>query len=391
MKSNSKIAALLSLAGGFAGGVHAAVQDLPGGPGVRQLNLTTAATRIAVEQSWLHWFMMITCTVIFLLVFAVMFYSIWKHRKSVGHKAANFHESVTVELVWTAIPFVIVILMALPATKVMVAGKDTSNADITIKATGYQWKWGYDYLTGEAQSVSFLSTLLPAHRETSNEGARGELPNNYLLEVDNPLVVPVNKKVRVIVTANDVIHSWGVPALGVKQDAIPGFVRDTWFRSEKVGDFYGQCYELCGKEHAYMPIHVKVLSEEDFTKWAGEQKKIMAAKADDPSKVWTLPDLLARGEKVYGGTCAACHQPNGKGAGPVLPLDGSPVVNDADKSKQIQVVLNGRKTATGEMPAWKSQLSDTDIAAVITFTKNHWSNHTGQLVQPAEVLAQRGK
>ena len=259
MKSISKIAALLSLAGALAGTAHA-VQDLPGGPGVLQLNLHRGATRIAVEQSWLHWFMLITCFVIFVLVFSVMFYSIWKHRKSVGHKPANFHESVTVEVVWTIIPFLIVIAMALPATKVLVASKDTSNADVTIKATGYQWKWGYDYLTGDAQGVSFLSTILPAHRELSNAGATGDVPNNYLLEVDNPLVVPVNKKVRIITTANDVIHSWGVPELGVKQDAIPGFVRDTWFRSERTGDFYGQCYELCGKEHAYMPIHVKVVS-----------------------------------------------------------------------------------------------------------------------------------
>jgi cytochrome c oxidase subunit 2 len=331
--------------------------------------------------------MLITCTVIFVLVFAVMFYSIWKHRKSVGHKAANFHESVTVEVVWTAIPFIIVILMALPATKVLVASKDTSNADITVKATGYQWKWGYDYLSGDAQGVSFLSTLDPVHREISNEGAKGnDVPNDYLLKVDNPLVVPVNKKIRVITTANDVIHAWGVPAFGIKQDAIPGFVRDTWFRSEKVGDFYGQCYELCGKEHAYMPIHVKVVSQEDFTKWADQQKKVMAAKADDPAKVWTLPDIVARGEKVYNANCSACHQPNGNGAGPIKPLNGSPVVNDADKTKQIQVVLNGR----GAMPAWKA-LSDTDLAAVISFTKNHWGNHTGQIVQPAEVLAQRGK
>jgi cytochrome c oxidase subunit 2 len=365
-----------------------AVQDLPGGPAVRQLNLHTAATRIAVEQGWLHWFMLITCTVIFILVFSVMFYSIWKHRKSVGHPAANFHESVTVEVVWTVIPFLIVIGMALPATKVLVASKDTSNADLTIKATGYQWKWGYDYLKGEGEGVSFLSTLDPTHREMSNEGAK-DVPDDYLLKVDNPLVVPVNKKVRIITTANDVIHSWGVPAFGVKQDAIPGFVRDTWFRSEKTGDFYGQCYELCGKEHAYMPIHVKVLSAAEYTAWVADQQKKMSAKADDPNKVWTLADLEARGEKVYAGTCAACHQANGKGAGPILPLDGSPVVNDADKNKQIQVVLNGRTSPTGQMPAWKGTLSDTDIAAVITFTKNHWSNHTGQLVQPAEVLAQR--
>jgi cytochrome c oxidase subunit 2 len=340
-----------------------------------------------VEQSWLHWFMLITCTVIFILVFSVMFYSIWKHRKSKGHKPANFHESVLVELVWTAIPFVIVILMALPATKVLVASKDTSNADVTIKATGYQWKWGYDYLSGDAQGVSFLSTLDSTHRELSNAGAKGaDIPTDYLLKVDNPMVVPVNKKVRIITTANDVIHAWGIPAFGVKQDAIPGFVRDTWFRSEKVGDFYGQCYELCGKEHAYMPIHVKVVSQDDFVKWSADQKKIMAAKADDPAKVWQLTDIVARGEKVYAANCAACHQPNGKGAGPILPLDGSPMVLDADKTKQIHVVLNGR----GAMPAWK-QLSDTDLAAVISYTKNSWSNKTGQAVQPAEVLAQRGK
>ncbi|HEY8048516.1 MAG TPA: cytochrome c oxidase subunit II [Ramlibacter sp.] len=386
MKSISTKLAWLLPAAGFVPAAHA-VNSLPGGPGVLQLNLHDAVTRIAVEQGWLHWFMLITCFVIFLMVFSVMFYSIWKHRKSVGHAPASFHESVTVEVIWTIIPFLIVIGMALPATKVLVASKDTSNSDVTIKATGYQWKWGYDYLTGEGQGISFLSTLDPTMREMSNEGAKGDIPDDYLLRVDNPLVVPVNKKIRIITTANDVIHSWGVPSFGVKQDAIPGFVRDTWFRSEKTGDFYGQCYELCGKEHAYMPIHVKVLSAADYTAWVGDQQKKMAAKADDPKKVWTLADLEARGEKVYGGTCAACHQPNGKGAGPILPLDGSPIVNDADKDKQIQVVLNGRNG----MPSWKASLSSTDIAAVITFTKNHWSNHTGQVVQPADVVAQGGK
>jgi cytochrome c oxidase subunit II len=389
MKSFTKSLASLPLLLAAFGTAHA-VQDLPGGPGVMQLNLHPGATRIAVEQSWLHWFMLITCFVIFVLVFAVMFYSIWKHRRSRGHEPASFHESVTVEVVWTIIPFIIVIGMALPATKVVVAQKDTSNSDITIKATGYQWKWGYDYIKGEGEGLSFLSTIDSAQRELSNEGAPGELPNDYLLKVDHPLVVPVNKKIRIITTANDVIHSWGVPSLGVKQDAIPGFVRDTWFRSEKVGDFYGQCYELCGKEHAYMPIHVKVLSQADYTAWVQDQQKKMAAAADDPNKVWTLPDLEARGAKVYAANCAACHQPNGKGLGPVKPLDGSPVVNDADKTKQIQVVLNGRTTPTGQMPSWK-QLSDTDIAAVITYTKNNWSNKTGQIVQPADVVAQRGK
>jgi cytochrome c oxidase subunit 2 len=386
MKSLSTMARALALVAAATAGAAHAVNDLPGGPGVRQLNLGTAATRIAVEQSWLHWFMLITCVVIFIAVFSVMFYSIWKHRKSVGHKPANFHESVTVEVIWTIVPFLIVIGMALPATKVLVASKDTSNADLTIKATGYQWKWGYDYLNGEGSGLSFLSTLLPTHREISNAGAKADVPDNYLFAVDNPLVVPVNKKVRIITTANDVIHAWGVPAFGVKQDAIPGFVRDTWFRSEKTGDFYGNCYELCGKEHAYMPIHVKVVSAQDYTAWVGDQQKKAAAKQDDPNKVWQLTDIVARGEKVYAANCAACHQPNGKGAGPIKPLDGSPIVQDADKSKQLQILLNGK----GAMPAWK-QLSDTDIAAVTSYTKNNWSNKTGQVVQPSEVLAQRGK
>ena len=389
---SSTLASALTTAGVWVGSAvlsaaHA-VNDLPGGPAVRQLNLHPAVTRIAEEQAWLHWFMLIICTVIFIGVFGVMFYSIWKHRKSVGHKPANFHESVTVEIVWTVVPFIIVILMALPATKVLVAQKDTTNADLTIKTTGMQWKWGYDYIKGEGEGIGFISTLDSSHRAMSDAGGPGSgvMPDNYLLKVDNPLVVPVNKKIRIITTANDVIHSWMVPAFGVKQDAIPGFVRDTWFRAEKTGDFYGQCVELCGKEHAYMPIHVKVVSAEDYSAWVqGEMKKI-AAKADDPAKVWTLEDLTKRGEKVYAANCAACHQASGKGAGPIKPLDGAAVVQDADKGKQIAVLLNGQNNGT--MPAWK-QLSDAEIAAVITYTKNSWSNKTGQVVQPADVRAAR--
>ena len=363
-----------------------AVNDLPGGPAVRQLNLHPAATKIAEEQAWLHWFMLIICTVIFVVVFGVMFYSIWKHRKSVGHKPATFHESVKVEIAWTIVPFVIVILMALPATKAVVASKDTSNADLTIKATGYQWKWGYDYIKGEGEGIGFVSTLDNEHREMSNNGAKGVDIDNYLLKVDNPLVVPVDKKVRIITTANDVIHAFAVPAFGIKQDAIPGFVRDTWFRAERTGDFYGQCQELCGKEHAYMPIHVKVVSAPDYAIWVQDQQKKMAAKLDDPSKVWALDDIVKRGEKVYAANCVACHQPTGKGAGPIKALDGAAVVLDADKTKQIKILLNGQNN--GSMPAWK-QLSDTDLAAVISYTKNNWSNKTGQLVQPAEVKAAR--
>jgi cytochrome c oxidase subunit 2 len=385
---SNQLASLLSRAGIFAGAWVAtaahAVNDLPGGPAVNQLNLHPPVTKIAEEQQWLHWFMLIICTVIFIAVFAVMFYSIWKHRKSVGHKPATFTESITVEVVWTAVPFLIVILMALPATKVLVAQKDTTNADLTIKATGYQWKWGYDYIKGEGEGLSYISTLDSGQRAMSDAGKpEGD---NYLLKVDNPLVVPVGQKVRVITTANDVIHAFAVPAFGIKQDAIPGFVRDTWFRAEKTGDFYGQCQELCGKEHAYMPIHVKVLSAQDYAAWVQVEKKKQAAKADDPAKVWALDDLSKRGEKVYAANCAACHQANGKGAGAIKAVDGSSIVLDADKSKQIAVMLNGQNN--GAMPAWK-QLSDTEIAAVITYTKNNWSNKTGQIVQPAEVLAAR--
>ena len=261
--------AMVAWFGSAAFTIAHAVNDLPGGPAVNQLNLHPPVTRIAADQAWLHWFMLIVCTVIFLAVFAVMFYSIWKHRKSVGHKAATFHESVTVEIVWTVIPFIIVILMALPATKVIVAMKDTTNADLTIKATGMQWKWGYDYIKGEGEGIGFLSAIDAKQRALSDAGGpkAGEAIDDYLLKVDNPLVVPVDRKIRIITTASDVIHAWMVPAFAVKQDAIPGFVRDAWYRAEKTGDFYGQCAEVCGTEHAYMPIHVKVLSQADYSLW----------------------------------------------------------------------------------------------------------------------------
>ncbi len=361
-----------------------ATNDLPGGPAVNQIDLHPAVTKIAEDQRYLHYLMMVICLVIFVAVFGIMFYSIFVHRKSKGAKSANFHESTAVEIAWTVVPFIIVIGMALPATKVVVAMKDTSSADLTIKATGMQWKWGYDYLNGEGAGIGFVSTLDAAQRQMSDSG--NPSGDDYLLKVDHPLVVPVDKKIRIITTANDVIHAFAVPSFGIKQDAIPGFVRDTWFRAEKIGDYHGQCQELCGKEHAYMPIHVKVVSAADYTKWVEGQRAEMSAKADDPSKVWEAADLIARGEKVYNSNCAVCHQANGKGAGAIKPLDGAAVVLDADKTKQIAVLLNGQNN--GAMPAWK-QLSDTEIAAVITYTKNNWSNKTGQAVQPADVVAAR--
>ncbi len=366
-------------------GAALAVNSLPGGPAVNQLDMHPPATNIAEQIHWLHYWVMGICVVIFLGVFGVMFYSILKHRKSVGHKPATFHESLGVEIAWTVVPFIIVIAMGAMATRTVVAQKDTSNADLTIKATGYQWKWGYDYLKGEGEGISFLSTLDNSHRVMSDSG-KPPPTDNYLLKVDNPLVVPVDRKIRIITTANDVIHAWMVPAFGVKQDAIPGFVRDTWFRAEKTGDFYGQCAELCGKEHAYMPIHVKVVSQPEYAKWVEAKAKEMQARADDPAKVWELAALVVRGEKVYAANCVACHQSTGKGVGPIKALDGSPIVLDADKSRQIAIMLNG--AGNGAMPAWK-QLTDTEIAAVITYTKNQWGNQTGQVVQPADIVAAR--
>ncbi|WP_246312148.1 cytochrome c oxidase subunit II [Pseudaquabacterium terrae] len=360
----------------------AAAGDLPGGPKNNQLDLHDPVTRIASDIQVLHYFMLVVCVVIFVAVFGVMFYSIFKHRKSRGAKPANFHESVIVEIAWTIVPFAIVIVMGMAATRTVVAMKDTSNADLTIKTTGYQWKWGYDYLKGEGEGIGFMSTLDVSQRLLSDQAKPAG--DNYLLKVDNPLVVPVNKKIRIITTANDVIHAWMVPAFAVKQDAIPGFVRDAWFRAEKTGDFYGQCVELCGKEHAYMPIHVKVVSQAEYTAWVDSKKKEIAAKADDPSKTWTLDELITRGQKVYAANCAVCHKPDGSGAGPIKALDGSAVVKDADKLKEIGIVLNGK----GGMPAWKT-LSDTELAAVISYTKNAWSNKTNQIVQPADVVAAR--
>ena len=361
-----------------------AVVDSQGGPGIRQLNLQTPVTQIAQQIYSIHTLMLIICLVIFVAVFGVMFYSILKHRKSLGHKPATFHESTAVEIAWTVVPFLIVIGMALPATKTVVAMKDTSNADITIKATGMQWKWGYDYLKGEGEGINFLQTLAtPAAQVTDPTLVKNE---NYLIEVDNELVVPINKKVRIVTTANDVIHAWAVPSFGVKQDAIPGFVRDTWFKAEKIGTYRGQCSELCGKDHAFMPIVVKVVSAEDYTHWVDGKKKEMAALADDPAKVWTIDELKTRGEKVYTANCAACHQATGKGVPGAFPaLDGSAMVN-GPKEGQINILLNGKNA----MPAWKAVLSDTEIAAVITFTRNNWSNKAAEnIVQPAEVLAAR--
>jgi cytochrome c oxidase subunit II len=368
---------------------------ITGRPVEHQLNMQEPVTGIGAYIYSLHNWMMLICLIIFIGVFGVMFYSVFKHRKSVGHKPATFHESTTVEIAWTVVPFLIVIGMALPATHAVVAMKDTSNPDLTVKVTGMQWKWGYDYLKGEGEGISFLSNLATPRAAVGEPGITPteKRTENYLLEVDNALVVPVNKKVRLVLTANDVIHSWTIPAFAVKQDAIPGFVRDTWFKAEKIGTYRGNCVELCGKDHAFMPIVVKVVSAEDYTAWVNGEKKRMAALADDPNKVWTIDELKTKGEKVYASNCVACHQANGQGVPSAFaPLVGSPVVL-GHKAEQIAVLLNGKHSGKypSAMPAWK-QLSDSEIASVITYTRNSWTNKADEnIVQPSEVLAARGK
>ena len=340
-------------------------------------------SQLAREIDGLHRDIMWLIIGIFVAVFGAMFWACIYHRKSKGHAAEQFHENTTVELLWTVIPAIILVVIAWPVTKVVIAQKDTSAPDITVKVTGYQWKWGYDYIKGEGEGISFVSMLSTPRDQIENKAPKGE---HYLLEVDNEMVVPVGKKIRVITTAADVIHSWWVPAFGAKQDAIPGFLRDLWFKPEVTGTFRSQCVELCGKEHGFMPIVVRVVSQEDYGKWVGEQKKMLLAQQDDPNKKWDAQEIIARGEKVYGANCVACHQATGKGMPPAFPpLAGAKLVS-GPKEGHIDMVLNG-KPGTAMAP-FDKQLSDTEIAAVISYERNSWGNKSG-IVQPAEVKARR--
>jgi len=352
-----------------------------------KLNLQTPHTLLGEKIYDLHTIITAICFVIFIGVFGFMFYAVFKHRKSVGHKAAQFHENTAVEVAWTLIPFVILIAMAVPATGTLVTMRDTSEADLTIKATGYQWKWGYDYLKGEGAGISFYSTLSTPRAQIEGTDVAGRNANpNYLLETDNHVVVPVGKKIRILTTAADVIHAWYVPALAVKQDAVPGFIRDTWFKAEKPGIYRGQCAELCGKDHGFMPIVVEVMESAAYTAWVGSQQKKIAAAKVDPNKSWTLDELKAHGEKVYAQNCVACHQATGMGVPGSFPaLSGSKVVN-GPKADQIKLLLAGKQ---GTAMASFKHLSDADLAGVITFTRNNWSNKTGEAVAPAEIKAAR--
>ncbi|MFV7771286.1 cytochrome c oxidase subunit II [Shewanella marisflavi] len=345
------------------------------------LNMTSGVTEISNQVFSLHMTILYICCAIGLVVFGVMIYSIINHRRSKGAVAANFHESTKVEIAWTIVPFVILIVMAIPATKTLIAMEDPSNADLTIKVTGSQWKWHYSYFDHDIAYFSLLST---PRDQIEGKEAKGE---HYLLEVDKPLVLPVNRKVRFLMTSEDVIHSWWVPAFAVKKDANPGFINEAWTRIDKPGIYRGQCAELCGKDHGFMPIVVQVLSETDFDKWVVDQKALANAAAAEAqaalSKTLSKEELMSRGEQVYMAQCAACHQPNGAGLPGVFPsLIGSPAIK-GPVAEHIDVVLNGR-TGTA-MQAFAQQLTATDIAAVVTFERNAWGNDSGDTVQAADV------
>lgn len=354
------------------------------------LNLRAPKTEIAGQIYNLHMLIMYVCIAIFILVFTIMFYSIYKHRKSVGHKAVQFHEHHLLEVVWTVIPALILIAMAVPATKTIFAMKDTSAADMTVKVTGYQWKWEYDYMD---KGVRYVSNLATTQDQIDNKAEKGE---NYLLEVDNPMVVPTGKKIRVLLTASDVIHAWWIPSFGVKQDAIPGFIKEVWFKVDEPGTYRGQCAELCGKAHGYMPIVVEAVSEQDYAKWIVAKKEEAAAANAGGDKEWTKEDLVANGKTVYEKNCAVCHQASGAGLPPAFPaITGSKIalgpIFGADgkylPDSHVDRLLNGK----GVMPAWKALLNDVEIASVISYTRQSLGNAAtvDPIVQPSQIKASR--
>jgi cytochrome c oxidase subunit 2 len=345
------------------------------------LNLMEGVTDISRKVYDLHMLVFWICVVVCVGVFAVLIYSLMTHRKSKGAVPATFHESTTVEIIWTTIPFLILVGMAVPATTTLLALEDTRDSDMTIQVTGYQWKWKYDYLD---EDISFFSVLTTPREQIENKEEKSE---NYLVEVDNPIVVPINKKIRFLITSNDVIHSWWVPALGWKQDAVPGFINDAWTELSEPGTYRGKCAELCGKDHGFMPIVLIAKTEDDYQQWVADQKAGAAAAAAAATETWTLDDLVAKGESVYNTNCLACHQANGQGIPGVFPAIAGSAIATGDMAGHVNIVMNG-KTGTA-MQAFGAQLGDVDLAAVITYQRNAFGNDAGDMVQPSDIAAAR--
>ncbi|HDZ58240.1 MAG TPA: cytochrome c oxidase subunit II [Pseudomonas xinjiangensis] len=342
------------------------------------INMTKGVTEVSHSVFNLHMTIFWICVAIGVIVFGVMFWSMFMHRKSRGAVPAKFHENLSVEILWTVVPLIILIGMAVPATKTLIDIYDADESDVDVLVTGYQWRWQYSYL---GEDVNFFSNMATSRDEISNAAEKGP---NYLLEVDEPLVIPIGQKVRFLITSADVIHSWWVPALAVKKDAIPGFINEAWTRVEEPGIYRGQCTELCGREHAFMPVVVEAKTQEDYAIWLAEKKELAAREAELKDKDWTLEELMERGERVYASACASCHQPNGEGVPPMFPaLKGSDMVLN-DVAGHISIVVNGSPGTA--MPAFGRQLSEVDLAAVITYERNAWENNTGEMVSPLDIL-----
>lgn len=353
------------------------------------LNMPVGVTPISRDIYGLHMTIFWVCVAIAVLVFGVMIYSMINHRKSKGAVASNFHESTTIELIWTIVPLAILIIIAVPATRVLIDLEDTSKADMTVKITGYQWKWQYEYIDAQGEGISFFSNLAQKSRDGIRDAAIRNADENYLQDVDKRLVLPVDTRIRFLMTSNDVIHSWWVRDFGVKQDANPGFINDSWAYIEKEGVYRGKCTELCGKEHGFMPVVVEVKSKKDYAKWVADEKAATIAAAASGDREWSMDELMTQGAKVYSTNCAACHGVTGAGVPGAFPaMTGSAIVTEAARiGEHIDIIING-KSGTA-MQAFGRQLSDSDIAAVVTYERNAFGNDTGEIVQPAAIKSAR--
>ncbi len=345
------------------------------------LNMPRGVTEISQAVYSLHMTIFWICVAIGVLVFGVMLWSIIHHRKSRGAEAHHFHENTLIEILWTVVPFVILVGMAVPATATLIKMYGSGDAELDIKVTGYQWKWRYEYL---GQDVDFFSSLSTPREQINDTAAKGE---HYLIEVDNPLVIPAGKKVRFLFTASDVIHSWWVPAFAVKKDAIPGFINESWTLVPEPGIYRGQCAELCGKDHGFMPVVVEVKPEAEFQQWLAEAQAAKQAVSDAATQDWSMAELMAKGEQVYNSACAACHQPSGEGLPGIFPALKGSRISTEDMAAHIDIVLNGKGGTA--MQAFRDQLSAVDLAAVITYERNAWGNATGEMVTPAQIAAEK--
>lgn len=343
-----------------------------------QINMSPGVTEVGAKIFDLHMLVLWICVWIGVVVFGVMFYSVLVHRKSLGVKPADFHESTSIELAWTIVPFIILIALAFPATKTLLDVYDFEDSELDIVVTGYQWKWKYEYIDENGENVAFFSNLRTDKTEIYNEDTKGE---HYLLEVDEPMVLPVNKKVRFLVTANDVIHAWWVPALAVKKDAIPGFINEAWTKVLETGVYRGQCAELCGRLHGYMPIVVNVVEQEEYDAWLAGKKAKAAEIKSLMDKQFTLDEQMAAGKPIYDVSCAACHGPNGEG-GVGTPIAGSPIAT-GDIAGHLNIGING--VPGSAMQAFGGQLNNVEMAAVITYQRNAFGNNMGDVVQPIDV------